>query len=133
MKNKISFAELMQQNGFQHMGKTTYDGGFIYEREWRKTTDLAWYGEKESTYRIEGYESYGTPIIRLYENDRPLGMRDYSSPRCRIKIFEFVAAVAKRLGIPTGIPTLRASTPSARSSAAPGIPCERRHSNEQAI
>ena len=62
-------------------GKTTYDGGFIYEREWRKTTDLAWYGEKESTYRIEGYESYGTPIIRLYENDRPLGMRDYSSPK----------------------------------------------------
>ena len=81
MKNKISFAELMQQNGFQHMGKTTYDGGFIYEREWRKTTDLAWYGEKESTYRIEGYESYGTPIIRLYENGRPLGTRDYSSPK----------------------------------------------------
>ena len=26
MKNKISFAELMQQNGFQHLGKTTYDG-----------------------------------------------------------------------------------------------------------
>ena len=77
----ISFAELMQQNGFQHLGKTTYDGRFIYEREWRKTTDLAWYGEKESTYRIEGYESYGTPIIRLYENDRPLGMRDYSSPK----------------------------------------------------
>ena len=24
MKNKISFAELMQQNGFQHLGKTTY-------------------------------------------------------------------------------------------------------------
>ena len=81
MKNKISFAELMQQNGFQHMGKTTYDGRFIYEREWRKTTDLAWYGEKESTYRIEGYESYGTPIIRLYENGRPLGMRDYASPK----------------------------------------------------
>ena len=70
MKNKISFAELMLQNGFQHLGKTTYDGRFIYEREWRKTTDLAWYGEKESTYRIEGYESYGTPIIRLYENGR---------------------------------------------------------------
>ena len=81
MKNKISFAELMQQNGFQHLGKTTYDGRFIYEREWRKTTDLAWYGEKESTYRIEGYESYGTPIIRLYENGRPLGTRDYSSPK----------------------------------------------------
>ena len=81
MKNKISFAELMLQNGFQHLGKTTYDGRFIYEREWRKTTDLAWCGEKESTYRIEGYESYGTPIIRLYENGRPLGMRDYSSPK----------------------------------------------------
>lgn len=108
MKNKISFAELMQKNGFQHLGKTTYDGRFIYEREWRKTTDLAWYGEKESTYRIEGYESYGTPIIRLYENGRPLGTRDYSSPK-------------------------RASTPSARSSAAPGIPCERRRGNEQAI
>ena len=71
----------MQQNGFQHLGKTTYDGRFIYEREWRKTPDLAWYGEKESTYRIEGYESYGTPIIRLYENGRSLGMRDYSSPK----------------------------------------------------
>src|SRR5699024_9162274 len=41
---------------------------------------------------IEGYESYGTPIIRLYENGRPLGTRDYSSPRCRIKIFDFAAA-----------------------------------------
>ena len=81
MNKKITFSELLEQNGFHYTGKTSDYGGFIYEREWRKTTDLAWYGEKESTYRIEGYESYGTPIIRLYENDRPLGMRDYSSPK----------------------------------------------------
>lgn len=81
MKNKVSFAEVMQQNGFQYMGKTTYDGRFIYEREWRRSIDGLWRSETESTYRIEGYESYGTPIIRLYENGRPLGTRDYSSPK----------------------------------------------------
>ena len=81
MKNKISFAELMQQNGFQHLGKTTYDGRFIYERERRRSIDGLWRSELESTYRIEGYESFGTPIIRLYENGRLLGTRDYSSPK----------------------------------------------------
>ena len=35
----------------------------------------------ESTYRIEAFESYGTPIIHLYENGRLIGQRDYSSPK----------------------------------------------------
>ena len=81
MKNKISFAELMQQNGFQHLGKTTYDGRFIYEREWRRTSEVVWHGEMEFTYRIEAHDSMGTPIIRLFDNGRLVGVRDYSSPK----------------------------------------------------
>ena len=108
MKNKISFAELMQQNGFQHMGKTTYDGRFIYEREWRKTTDLAWYGEKESTYRIEAMRAMARP-----------------SSGCMKMAARWECATIPARSAP--------STPSARSSAAPGIPCERRRGNEQTI
>ncbi len=121
MKNKISFAELMQQNGFQHLGKTTYDGRFIYEREWRKTTDLAWYGEKESTYRIEGYESYGTPIIRLYENGRPLGMRDYSSPRCASESLILLRQSQSDLESPVGIP--QTTDKPLRSGTSAGVKC----------
>ena len=42
---KTNFAEIMQQNGFQYTGKTSYDGQFIFGREWRKTSNVLWYGE----------------------------------------------------------------------------------------
>lgn len=95
---KITFPEIMQQNGFQYTGKTSYDGQFIYGREWRKTSNVLWYGEMESSFRIEAYESYGYPMVFLYENGRLIDRRDYSSPkRCinalreilRIRGYEF--------------------------------------------
>ena len=41
---KTNFAEIMQQNGFQYTGKTSYDGNFIFGREWHEIL------------RIRGYE-----------------------------------------------------------------------------
>ncbi|MBQ8619372.1 MAG: hypothetical protein IJ418_17965 [Clostridia bacterium] len=78
---KATFTEIMQQNGFQYTGKTSYDGNFIYGREWRKTANVLWYGEMESSFRIEVYESYGYPMVTLYENGRQIDRRDYSSPK----------------------------------------------------
>ena len=52
---KATFTELMQQNGFQYTGQTSYDGNFIFGREWRKTANVLWYGEMEASFRIEAY------------------------------------------------------------------------------
>ena len=78
---KSNFPEIMKQHGFQYTGKTSYDGQFIYGREWRKTSTVLWYGEMESSFRIEAYESYGFPMVYLYENGRLIDRRDYSSPK----------------------------------------------------
>lgn len=97
MKN-ATFTEIMQQNGFQYTGKTSYDGNFIFGREWRKMEKVLWHGEMESSFRIEAYESYGYPMVALYEDGRLIDRRDYSSPkRCinalreilRIRGYEF--------------------------------------------
>lgn len=95
---KANFTEIMQQNGFQYTGKTSYDGQFIYGREWHSTDNVLWYGEMESTFRIEAYESCGYPMVTLYENGRQIDRRSYSShKRCihalreilRIRGYEF--------------------------------------------
>lgn len=78
---QAAFEQLMQEHGFQHLGATTYDGHFIYERTWRRNVQVAFYGEHESTYKIVAYISYGVPIIQLFDNGRALGTRDYSSPK----------------------------------------------------
>lgn len=75
------FEELMRENGFQYLGATTNDGNFMYERTWRHTSDVAFYGPMESTYKVVAYIAYGTPIIQLFQNGRALGTRDYSSPK----------------------------------------------------
>ena len=95
---KATFTEIMQQNGFQYTGKTSYDGNFIFGREWRKMEKVLWHGEMESSFRIEAYESYGYPMVALYEDGRLIDRREYSSPkRCinalreilRIQGYEF--------------------------------------------
>lgn len=95
---KATFTEIMQQNGFQYTGKTSYDGNFIFGREWRKMEKVLWHGEMESSFRIEAYESYGYPMVALYEDGSLIDRRDYSSPkRCinalreilRIRGYEF--------------------------------------------
>ena len=53
----------------------------IFAREWTRTCQVVWYGECASTYRVTARISFGTPLICLYENGRPLGQRDYSSPK----------------------------------------------------
>ena len=69
---QAAFVELMHDNGFQYLGATARDGQFIYERTWRHTVPVAFYGEQERTYRIAAYISFGVPIIQLF---------DYSSPK----------------------------------------------------
>ena len=95
---KATFTEIMQQNGFQYTGKTSYDGNFIFGREWRKMEKVLWHGEMESSFHIEAYESYGYTMVALYEDGRLIDRRDYSSPkRCinalreilRIRGYEF--------------------------------------------
>ena len=78
---QAAFEGLMREHGFQYLGATTYDGNFMYERTWRHTSDVAFYGPMESTYKVVAYIAYGTPIIQLFQNGRALGTRDYSSPK----------------------------------------------------
>lgn len=78
---QAAFVELMHDNGFQYLGATACDGQFIYERTWRRTVPVAFYGEQERTYRIAAYISFGIPIVQLFENGRHTGTRDYSSPK----------------------------------------------------
>ena len=78
---KATFVALMQENGFQYTGKTSPNNNFIFAREWRQVSDILWYGQMESTLRIEAYESYGIPIIHIYRNGCLSEQRDYSSPK----------------------------------------------------
>lgn len=80
-QKQAAFEELMRENGFQYLGATTYDGHFMYERTWRRTSPVAFYGDMESSYKVVAYISYGVPIVQLFDNGRALGTRDYSSPK----------------------------------------------------
>ena len=80
-QKQAAFEELMRENGFHYLGATTYDGNFLYERTWRHTSPVAFYGDMESTYKVVAYISYGVPIIQLFDNGRAIGTRDYSSPK----------------------------------------------------
>ena len=80
---KTNFAEIMQQNGFQYTGKTSYDGQFIFGREWRKTSNVLWYGEMESSFRIEAYESYGYLFFVYSQLARLLRAEHYQHPNSK--------------------------------------------------
>lgn len=80
-QTRDEFFHLMADNGFESTGTADYDGNVIFAREWTRSCQVVWYGEHTSTYRITARISFGTPFIQLYENSRPLGQRDYSSPR----------------------------------------------------
>ena len=80
-QTRDEFFRLMADNGFESTGTADCDGNVIFAREWTQTCLVVWYGERTSTYRITARISFGTPLIRLYENGRLLGQRDYSSPR----------------------------------------------------
>ena len=79
-QTRDEFFRLMADNGFESTGIADYDGNVIFAREWTRTCQAVWYGERTSIYRVTARISFGTPLIQLYENGRPLGQRDYSSP-----------------------------------------------------
>lgn len=78
---QAAFVELMHDNGFQYLGATAREGQFIYERTWRHTIPVAFYGEQESTYRIAAYLSFGVPVVQLFKDGKHTDTRDYSSPK----------------------------------------------------
>ena len=43
------FDELIAKNGFTLAGHTSDTGNPIYHRVWKKTLQVAWYGEQEET------------------------------------------------------------------------------------
>ena len=81
-QTRDEFFRLMADNGFESTGSADYDGNVIFAREWMRSCQTVWYGERtSSTYCVTARISFGTPLIQLYENGRLLGQRDYSSPR----------------------------------------------------
>ena len=80
-QTRNEFFRLMADNGFESTGTADYEGNVIFAREWTHTCQGVWYGERTSSYGVTSRISFGTPIIQLYKNGRPLGQRDYSSPR----------------------------------------------------
>ena len=75
-QTRDEFFRLMADNGFESTGSADYDGNVIFAREWTRTCQVVWYGEHTSTYRVTARISFGTPLIQLYENGRPLGQRE---------------------------------------------------------
>lgn len=96
---QAAFEELMREHGFQYLGATTYDGSFIYQRTWHRTDEVAFYGPMESTYKIMAHISYGVPIIQLSRTGTHLAPATIPAPSGQ-------------------------STPSGKSSGAPGTSCK---------
>ena len=73
---------LIAQHGFTYECEQTYDGREIYTRRWTKTSQVVWYGERESTLEIKISMNYGIPKVRIIRNGRRDDkVRDYSSPK----------------------------------------------------
>jgi len=73
---------LVAQHDFKYEGETTYDGHQIFTRRWKQKTQVAWYGESESTLEIKISMSYGVPLVRIIRDGRSEDRaRDYSSPK----------------------------------------------------
>ena len=87
---------LIAKHGFTYEGKQTYDGRPIYTRRWSKKTQVAWYGESESTLEIYVSMSYGYPKVQIYRDGRRDDrVRDYSSPK---RAFNAIAEIARCAG-----------------------------------
>ena len=80
-QKQAAFTELMREHGFQYLGATACNGSFMYERTWRRAAPALFYGDRESSFKIVAYISYGVPVIQLFDNGRAIGTRDYSSPK----------------------------------------------------
>lgn len=77
------FDELIVKNGFAIAGHTSDTSIPIYHRVWKKTAQIAWYGEQEETLEARILLSYGYPLVTIKRNGRqdPKSIRDYSSPK----------------------------------------------------
>ena len=88
--------ELIAKHGFEYSGELTWDGQQIFTRRWSKKTQVAWYGERESTIEIKISMSYGVPKVRIIRNGRETErQRDYSSPK---RAFNAISEIVRCAG-----------------------------------
>ena len=87
---------LIEKNGFEYEGELTYDGRQIFTRRWKQKTQVAWYGESESTLEIKISMSCGIPLVRVIRNGRREDKaRDYQSPK---RAFNAIAEIVRCAG-----------------------------------
>lgn len=77
------FDELIAKNNFTLAGHTSDTGNPIYHRIWKRTVQVAWYGEQEEALEVRILLSFGYPLVTIKRNGRqdPKFIRDYSSPK----------------------------------------------------
>ena len=77
MAKKMTAEEILAANGFERDESTHIA---VYTRTWKKTENVLWYGEKESTLEIRIHISYGIPLVQLKKNGScESRIRDYST------------------------------------------------------
>lgn len=81
-KAQADFNKLIAENGFTQSGVTSDTNTPIYHRIWKKTVDVAWYGEQEETLEIRIMLSYTYSLVTVKRNGKVQGfIRDYQSPK----------------------------------------------------
>lgn len=81
-KAQAEFNKLISENGFTQAGVTSDTNISIYHRVWKKTVDVAWYGQQEETLEIRVMLSYTYPLVTVKRNGKVQGfIRDYTSPK----------------------------------------------------
>ena len=81
-KAQVDFNKLITENGFMQVGVTSDTNTPIYHRVWKKTVDVAWYGQQEETLEVHIMLSYTYPLVTVKRNGKVQGfIRDYTSPK----------------------------------------------------
>jgi len=77
------FDELIVKNGFAIAGHTSDTGIPIYHRVWKKTVQVAWYGEQDDTLEVRITLSYGYPLVTIKRKGKqdPKFIRNHNSPK----------------------------------------------------
>ena len=88
--------ELIEKNDFRYEGESTYDGAQIFTRRWKKTSQVVWYGERESTLEIKISMRCGIPLVRIIRDGRrEEKTRDYASPK---RAFNAIGEIVRYAG-----------------------------------
>ena len=95
-KAQADFNKLIVENGFTKTGVTSDTNIPIYYRVWKKTFDVAWYGQQEETLEIRIMLSYTYPLVTVKRNGKVQGfIRDYTSPK---RAFNAIREIVRCVG-----------------------------------